>query len=279
MIVESLKKIIAQNGRLKRNDYLLNLLKEELQAHILNFIYTTKDYQELIFTGGTCLRKVYGLDRLSVDIDLDSEQAWAGRQELASALSAWFRKEHRLSGVEATVRKESVKIKLTDIGRMLPEISRDVLFVTLDISNAWTEACRTEKNMISTTRASFIVKNYDLPTRFANKIAAFLHRNFFVGRGQGVPFKGRDVYDLFWFCQRSKKISYSLRPNFPRLFELLKTNNRREILDEVKEKVNSIDNEELRPQLAPYLADFQFLESFLAIYKGEVTREMEPLFA
>ena len=80
MIVESLKKIIAQNGRLKRNDYLLNLLKEELQAHILNFIYTTKDYQELIFTGGTCLRKVYGLDRLSVDIDQDSEQAWAGRQ-------------------------------------------------------------------------------------------------------------------------------------------------------------------------------------------------------
>src|SRR3989338_2829281 len=55
--------------------YKRNLLKEILQNYALNFIYNSR-YNKLIFTGGTCLRKVYGLNRLSEDLDFDYERGF-----------------------------------------------------------------------------------------------------------------------------------------------------------------------------------------------------------
>ena len=37
--------------------YQRNVIKERLQDEILNFVYNNRDYNGLIFTGGTCLRK------------------------------------------------------------------------------------------------------------------------------------------------------------------------------------------------------------------------------
>ena len=53
------------------NLYTRNAVKETLQDIILSFVYNTPEYNQLIFTGGTCLRKVYGLNRLSEDLDFD----------------------------------------------------------------------------------------------------------------------------------------------------------------------------------------------------------------
>ncbi|PIZ00973.1 hypothetical protein COY61_01100, partial [bacterium (Candidatus Gribaldobacteria) CG_4_10_14_0_8_um_filter_33_9] len=54
------------------NEVIKNYLKEYLQLFILEFLYNQKKYQDLIFTGGSCLRFCYGLNRLSEDLDLDS---------------------------------------------------------------------------------------------------------------------------------------------------------------------------------------------------------------
>ena len=51
--------------------YQRNLIKEKLQDYILNFVYNNQVYKQLIFTGGTCLRKIYNLPRLSEDLDFD----------------------------------------------------------------------------------------------------------------------------------------------------------------------------------------------------------------
>src|SRR3989339_692329 len=51
--------------------YQRNLIKEKLQVSILNFVYNSKKFNKLIFTGGTCLRKLYNLPRLSEDLDFD----------------------------------------------------------------------------------------------------------------------------------------------------------------------------------------------------------------
>ena len=70
MIIENaIKKRISETKGRDRL-FIRNVLKEELQNFILNFIYTSK-YKDLIFTGGTCLRKNYGLNRLSEDLDFD----------------------------------------------------------------------------------------------------------------------------------------------------------------------------------------------------------------
>ena len=64
MLSDDLKEIQAKASG--KNRFLVrNLVKEEIQNYILNFVYQNPVYQQLIFTGGTALRKLYGLDRLN----------------------------------------------------------------------------------------------------------------------------------------------------------------------------------------------------------------------
>ena len=48
-----------------------NVLKEELQYYILNFIYHHPEYSNWIMYGGSALRICHGLDRMSVDLDFE----------------------------------------------------------------------------------------------------------------------------------------------------------------------------------------------------------------
>ena len=48
-----------------------NALKEELQYYVLNFIYHHPEYNGWIMYGGSALRIIHGLDRMSVDLDFE----------------------------------------------------------------------------------------------------------------------------------------------------------------------------------------------------------------
>jgi predicted nucleotidyltransferase component of viral defense system len=48
------------------------LLKQNLQAYVLDFLYNHANYRLLNFYGGTCLHIIYGLNRLSEDLDFDN---------------------------------------------------------------------------------------------------------------------------------------------------------------------------------------------------------------
>ena len=48
-----------------------NALKEELQYYVLNFIYHHPEYNSWIMYGGSALRIIHGLDRMSVDLDFE----------------------------------------------------------------------------------------------------------------------------------------------------------------------------------------------------------------
>jgi hypothetical protein len=50
---------------------LRNALKEELQFYVLNFIYHHPEYGKWIMYGGSALRIMHGLDRMSVDLDFE----------------------------------------------------------------------------------------------------------------------------------------------------------------------------------------------------------------
>src|SRR3989344_9009164 len=48
-----------------------NILKEELQYYILNFIYHHPEYSNWIMYGGSALRVIHELNRMSVDLDFE----------------------------------------------------------------------------------------------------------------------------------------------------------------------------------------------------------------
>ena len=47
------------------------LLKEELQYYVLDFIYHHPEYSHWIMYGGSALRIIHKLNRMSVDLDFD----------------------------------------------------------------------------------------------------------------------------------------------------------------------------------------------------------------
>jgi predicted nucleotidyltransferase component of viral defense system len=67
-----MQNVLAQKDPLLANETKRVILKEFLQAYTLDFLYNHPVYRKLNFYGGTCLHIIYGLNRLSEDIDLDN---------------------------------------------------------------------------------------------------------------------------------------------------------------------------------------------------------------
>ncbi len=273
MILEnSVKRIIEESGN-EDTLFLRNLIKEELQNYVLNFIYNNKQYQKLIFTGGTCLKKVYGLNRLSEDLDFDYMPSMDfDIKSFGEDIISYFfttlqysKATYKISG-----KRNMLFLKfplLKDFVTMTDKIPEDI-FLRCDFSEETLGSFGESLNPVTTGSFAFFVRSYDLPTLFSNKIVAFLNRSFYSGKFQKLPFKGRDVYDLFWFLQLSAKSSFNLRPNKERLQKLLGDRSMDEIRKEIKEKISQIDANFVVKDLRPLVRDAGFLEGFESGFKS-----------
>ena len=73
-LIQTFQHMLAGKDPLLANETKRIILKEALQALALDYIYNHRLYRQLNFYRGTCLHVIYGLNRLSEDIDLDNSQ-------------------------------------------------------------------------------------------------------------------------------------------------------------------------------------------------------------
>ncbi|OGY16609.1 MAG: hypothetical protein A2784_03720 [Candidatus Chisholmbacteria bacterium RIFCSPHIGHO2_01_FULL_48_12] len=255
MILPKLKNILHQYQSGNNSLFIRSALKEALQDYVLNFVYNDPNYKMMIFTGGTCLRKIYGLPRLSEDLDFDFVETFT-IEDFAAKANAYFTRE---------LQYKDIVVKISGGGQTVFlkfPVDSQILFVRCDFSKETIGVFTTEVNSISTTEFTFFALSYDLPTLFANKIMAFLQRDFFTGKEQAIPFKGRDVFDLAWFLEKSKKTDWKLKPNWDRLTKGLKIDNSNKIVRLIMKKVESIDKKDVYTDLLPFIESTQTLESF-----------------
>lgn len=273
MLRDTLQQVVEASRGTTKPLYLRNLLKEELQNYLLNFVYNSREYRDLIFTGGTCLRKIYGLPRLSEDLDFDYTDTFDievfAEEVKHHFTSVWQYKEitTKISGPRNTVF-----IKLPILKGLGLTARDEVLFVRCDFSQETAGEFRLETSSLSTADFTFFVRHYDLTTLFANKIAAFLTRDFFRGSEQTIPFKARDVFDLVWFLEKSKKSDSTFEPHWPRLLKLLAGKSRQEIVHEVIKKIDTIEEQEIKNDLNPFIESTQSVEAFSRSFK-EIVRK------
>ena len=270
MILQNSVKQIIENNAEKNPLYLRNLIKEEIQNYILNFVFNSKKYNKLIFTGGTCLRKVYGLNRLSEDIDFDYTDK-LNIKYFAESTSQYFKSfvkypdiSYSISGNKKTVFFKFPILKELEI---FSDRTPEDIFVRCDFSEEKRGGYTIDKNIIFAGTFQFFVSSYDLSTMFANKLAAFLERTFYKGKLQKIPFKGRDIYDLFWIMQLSAKSSFTLKMNEKRLKVLFGEKNKNEIKSEFRKKIELIDKKFLYDDLFPLLESRSILDGFINSYK------------
>lgn len=277
MIVQNIKTVIDKSEKGNKL-YTRNLIKEEIQNYILNFIYNHSLFQNLIFTGGTCLKKLYGLDRLSEDLDFDHDFS-LNINKFALETKNYFSSQLKYKNVNIKIarNKQTVFFKLPllkDLGLYQDGTPED-LFVRCDFSPQTSKEYGLNNGMITAGKFKFLVKAYDLETLFTNKIIAFLSRSFYKGKFQKLPFKGRDVYDIFWFLQISAKSGYSLKPNKKRLISLMTEKSPDKIKQALKKKIALIDPKYVYNDLLPLVESEQYLNQFIKIFNKSIASQID----
>ena len=265
MIVNQLKLIYDQNKD-QNLLYLRNLLKEQLQYFILNFVYNSIYAESFLFKGGTCLRFCFDLPRLSEDLDFDVEAYNKfSFEHFSSDLKNYFKSKLKYDELKVKISGRNKIIYLQfPILRSInfpvnPEKPTDeILFVRIDLAPISGEFFQKEISPKSTPNFSFLITRYSFPDLFAGKIAAILTRETREGESKIPRFKGRDFFDLFWFLE--KKVP----PNFDYLRSLTNLS-KLDAIKQLKDKLKQAKKwkKEMKKELYFFFADPNFVENFI----------------
>lgn len=190
---EQLKQIIADApDRLRAR----NLVREYGQARILQFLQERGVFTSWIFHGGTALRLLYGLPRYSEDLDFAAAKA-AAAKDFAGIVSSVRRSfESEAYAVEIRRLKENLPVKSAflvfpglyhELG--LSAHRTETLSIKIELDSRPPDGGTTETTIIR----RYVILNvlhYDKPSMLSGKLHAVFMRPYF---------KGRDLYDLFWY--------------------------------------------------------------------------------
>lgn len=213
ILIEKLKNIVSERRREGvSDDVILNALKEELHYAVLDFIYNNQMYSHLVMYGGTLLRIVYGLSRMSEDLDFQTDKKFDFKK-FSKDCAKYFKTTY---AIDITIQEKTERLTGTDYAfinfpYILEEIGikghgfPTVLKIRFDV-NFFESASKFVVEIIPVTRGTyaFSIKTYPLSTLMASKVAAvFLRTKRGIGEGM-ADCKPRDIFDLDWYM--GKKI-------------------------------------------------------------------------
>lgn len=241
------------------------LLKEILQAYILDFIYNHPTFRSLNFYGGTCLHVLYGLNRLSEDIDLDNQvhldlsilpkELTFFCQDILDYPMTYTSMQKSKTGILRIILKFPV---LKQLGLSMYE--NENLHLKIEISHH-SQIAEIEHTPTIFYGRSFVPAHFSLSTMMAGKMLACIERNFEKGTAN---FKGRDFYDLLWMMERK------VQPLEEKLEKDGKTPySKKSAFILIKDKVDQIPISALRKDLLPLFESAQFLNSWLDVFKEQ----------
>lgn len=272
MLIEGIQRIV-QNLRRQNlpSSVIQNHIKEYLQLYVLDFIFNSTLGKQFIFTGGTCLRHCYGLNRLSEDIDFDLTEN-IDIEAFAASIHDHFSKSLQYRRLEVTVSGKNKKVYLKfpilhSLG-LADASASDKLYVKIETSPQKVKNFKTELTPINKEQLNFLARHYDLPSMMAGKIGAIFNRVYFKGKENEITFKGRDVYDLVWYLGRG------IRPNMKMIKDVLKIDSEKILFEKIFEKVKNYRPEYLLKDLENLFDNHVFIknwcENYLTILSGHI---------
>jgi hypothetical protein len=209
-LIQTLQNVLASKDPLLAIETRRIILKDNLQAYVLDYLYNNPTYRRLNFYGGTCLHAVYGLNRLSEDLDLDNSVG-LDLDHLAGDLVQHFQKSFGYADVSAKVQegagdtlspgilRVTLKFPVLNALGLSPHPS-EALHLKVEVSQH-EQVAVIQRTPVLFYGRSLVVAHFSLETMMAGKMLSCLERNFERGRS-GMQIKGRDFYDLLWFMQQ-----------------------------------------------------------------------------
>ena len=263
-LIQLMQNVLSQKDPLLPNETRRVILKEFLQAYTLDFLYNHPLYRKLNFYGGTCLHVIYGLNRLSEDIDLDNSSGM-DLSALENDLLTFYRSSIRYADVTAKtqigewgVRRTTLKFPILYALGLTSQVN-EALHLKVEVSQHWQTAVVRQTPVFLFGR-SFVAAHFSLETMMAGKMLACLERNF--QKGEGAAIKGRDFYDLLWFMQQK------IRP----LEEKLAKDGRQSYTVQsamalLGDKIADMKRSDLAEDLLPLFEQRSFIEAWLEGFK------------
>lgn len=252
-----------------------NALKEELQYYVLNFICHHTEYKSWIMYGGSALRIIHGLDRMSVDLDFEISHAVT--EEFLEELKKEIEK-HFLNTYGAGTDFMTAKIT-TGRGLLLKfHVGEELSFghsskqvpVKIDLNHFVASETVTERRPINRDQLSFVIITYNMSALMASKLAAIFLRGT-RGIGEAVyQEKGRDIYDLLWYM--GKKVV----PDFDYLTAKgIDAKDPRTLFDKLTLQMNKVSDKNLEQDLEPLFVNKTFIKNWLKNWRESYLRLLD----
>jgi predicted nucleotidyltransferase component of viral defense system len=265
-LVQTLQHVLDSKDPLLSVETKRILLKEALQAFVLDFIYNHPEFRRLNFYGGTCLHVVYGLNRLSEDLDFDNA-AQVNLSRLPDDLLDTFRKSFNYPEAVASAQRGehgivrvTLKFPILNALRLSPH-PNEALHLKVEVSHHKQVAQVLHTPVLYYGR-SFVPAHFSLETMMAGKMIACLERNFQRGR-EGAMIKGRDYYDLLWFMQnRVQPLQEKLSRDGEKAYTV------QSAMSALRDKVAGIRTTDLAVDLLPMFENKAFIEAWLENFQA-----------
>lgn len=241
-----------------------NVLKEELQFYVLNFIYHHPEYSKWIMYGGSALRICHGLDRMSVDLDFEVVHHPISKtflNALKKEIPHYFSSAYGAGADFLTVKTTTgrgllLKFHIGD--ELSVGHSSKQVHVKIDLNHFIAPKTVTERRPINRDQLSFVITTYNMSALMASKIAAiFLRGTRGVGEA-GYEEKGRDIYDLLWYM--TKKIVPDLDYLIAKDVDV---KDPRALFDKLTLQMNKVNDTNLKQDLMPLFVDQTYIANWL----------------
>jgi len=252
-----------------------NALKEELQFYVLNFIYHNSEYSKWIMYGGSALRIIHGLDRMSVDLDFEVSHAVTEKflEELKKEVEDYFVSTYSTNADFLTIKITTGRGLLLKfhVGEELSlRHSSDQVHVKIDLNHFVAPKTVTERRPINRDQLSFVILTYNMSALMASKLAAIFLRGT---RGVGTAIyeeKGRDIYDLLWYMGKKAV------PNFDYLIAKgIDVKDPRVLFDKLTLQMNKVSDENLKQDLIPLFVNLGYIENWLKNWRESYLRLLD----
>ena len=187
-----LRQIIAQQPDALRKR---SIVREYLQARILQALQDNGAFLNLAFLGGTALRFLYFLPRFSEDLDFSLISASRGHRfrEWLQKIKSGFEAEGYSLSIKANDKKAVCWAFLRYEGLLyelgLSRQPREMLSIKLEVDTNPPKGAGTARTIIR-RYVTVNLLHYDQPSLLAGELHAILSRKYT---------KGRDLYDLVWY--------------------------------------------------------------------------------
>lgn len=262
-----------------------NALKEIVQEVALCGLSRAGFFKNVAFYGGTALRIFYGLDRFSEDLDFsliepnenfELQKYFSSLEKELSSLGLHFSVEEKVkthdSAIKSAFLKGNTKEHILSIyGTDLNVNSNEVIKIKFEIDTN-PPPLATFENKYRLLPSPYQVKLYDMPSLFAGKLHAVICRSW------GNRIKGRDLYDYVFYLANNAAV------NLPHLRARLEdtgvltekdTFELKELQTMLKERFATIDFEQAKQDVLPFVADKSKLELWSKEFFINITQNLK----